>query len=91
MSDVESYEICQRISLINSRGFESLRLNKYQYIKKLLQTLIHHKQATQKMFQKLAEKPRNKKPFVYTLDTAEFLLKSREIAIYFKNNLLLFS
>lgn len=89
LNDQEGYDICQRVGMLNSA--ETDDLDKAQYIQKLFLHLQNNKQDMLKAIQHFAKHPASKWPFVYALDTAEYLMKNPSIKGHYHTDLLLFS
>lgn len=91
LSDLEGYAMTSRVAQMNSAEFEGLNFDKDHYIEKLFDQFFTNKQPTLKCIRKLAENEYSKWPFVYALDTAEYLSKDTTIQVYYRGSLLLFT
>ena len=92
LNEVEGFILFESIAGMNSAEFEGLGLDKEECIKKLLHQLQQNKFATFKLFDFRAKGGSSPKwPFLYALDTAEFLAQDPLVAAVYHDDLLLFS
>lgn len=91
LNELEGNVLFQSISGMNSAEFEGLGLSKVECIEKLLTQLQQNKFATFKLFDFRVQKTSPKWPFLYALDTAEFLAQDDDVAALYHDDLLLFS
>lgn len=91
LNQAEGFMLFQSISGMNSAEFEGLNLSKEDCITKLLTQLERNKFATFKLFDVRTKRFNPKWPFLYALDTAEFLAKDPMIQATYHDDLLLFS
>jgi hypothetical protein len=93
LNDIEGYALCGRIELMNNAAFETKPFEnmKKHYIEKFFNKFLSNPQSVLKCCRKLAENIYDKWPFVYALDTAEYLSSDTTINIYYRDSLLLFT
>ncbi|WED43646.1 hypothetical protein [Legionella cardiaca] len=91
LNEAEGLMLLVTIAGMNSAEFEGTGLSKDDSIKKLLTYLQENKLATFKFFRFRVEKSSPKWPFLYALDTAEFLAEDASISAMYHDDLLLFS
>lgn len=91
LNQAEGLMLFESIAGMNSAEFEGLRLNKVDCIRKLLTQFEHNKFAAFKFFDFRTKKSSPKWPFLYALDTADYLAKDPIIAAAYHDDLLLFS
>lgn len=91
LNQAEGLMLFASISGMNSAEFEGLRISKEDCIRKLLTQLEQNKFATFKLFDFRVKKSNPKWPFLYALDTADYLAKDPMIAATYHDDLLLFS
>jgi hypothetical protein len=91
LNQIEGLMLFASISGMNSAEFEGLHLSKKDCIEKLLYQLEKNKFATFKLFNFRVTNCNRKWPFLYALDTAEYLAKDPIIAANYHDDLLLFS
>ncbi|MDP1603619.1 MAG: hypothetical protein Q8M03_10180 [Legionella sp.] len=91
LNETEGEVICQRVSMMNSAEFENAGHNKSTYIAQLFRQLQENKYGALKCLEKIAEDPNCKLPFIYALDTADFLSANPIISTTYRDDLLLFS
>jgi hypothetical protein len=92
LSDSEGLVICERIARMNSNEFECWEFgrDKAKYIRKLFKHLLKNKYGVLKALQFIYAHGYNKWPFVFSLDTTEYLEQDPNIAHAYKEDLLLF-
>ena len=89
----EGMVISERFGLMNSAEYEGLELpkGKNRYIEKFFKYLENNKFAVFKVLKKYLENPGSRWPFVFALETAEYLAQDIHIARAYPDDLLLFS
>ena len=92
LSDTEGAVICERIARMNSSEFECQPYGKkkQEYIKKLFDHLMVNKFAVMKALSFFYSFGYNKQPFVFALDTAEYLATEPLIAQAYHEDLIVF-
>ncbi len=91
LNQAEGAMLFESVSGMNSAEFEGMGISKKECIEKLLTQLEQNKFAAFKFFDFRTKKSNPKWPFLYALDTAEFLAKDPMIAATYHDDLLLFS
>ncbi len=90
LNQAEGLMLFESIAAMNSAEFERLTLSKEECIKKLLKYLEENKYAVFKLFDFRSRKCNPRWPFLYALDTAEYLATDPMIAATYHDDLLLF-
>ncbi len=91
LNQVEGMMIFESIANMNSAEFEGLGLSKVECINKLLTQFESNKFAAFKLFDFRSKNMNPKWPFLYALDTADFLAQDPIIDATYHDDLLLFS
>lgn len=91
LSASEGIILCQRIAAMNTSEFESFEIDKSIYLDKIFSVLKENKTAALKMLASLSRDKYSRFPFVFALDTADYLSKDKKITQMYADDLLLFS